>query len=316
MRPMETPEGGGEEAPTGSDPRDSVRARVFVAGAGIMGSGIAAQCALAGYGVTLEDVSEELARLGLERVRGALDRAVKRSGISPADREAALANVDIAIGLRRADSAQILIEAAPENLEIKRSLFRDLEEIVAPTTILATNTSSLPITSIASGLREPGRVVGVHFFNPVLQMPLVEIIPGLLTRPEVVEEVQRFAISLGKSVVTSRDTPGFVTTRAMAVLVNEAACMLYEGIATKEDIDTAYKLGFHHPMGPFELADLVGLDTALAILDVLWEGFHDPKYRAAPLLRSMVAAGQLGRKSGRGFYTYTSPPAEPKPPAP
>lgn len=312
MRSMESPGTGA----TDSDPRASVRLRVFVVGAGIMGSGIAAQCALAGYGVTLEDVTEELGRKGLDRVKGALDRAVKRGSVSAPDRDAAVANIDLAIGLRRADSAQILIEAAPENLELKRALFREIEEIVPPTTILATNTSSLPITSIAAGLKEPGRVVGVHFFNPVLQMPLVEVIPGLLTRDEVVAQVQRFAASLGKSVVTSRDTPGFVTTRAMAVLVNEAAWMLYEGTATREDIDTAYKLGFHHPMGPFELADLVGLDTALAILDVLWEGFHDPKYRAAPILRSMVAAGQLGRKSGRGFYDYAGAAPDAKPTAP
>lgn len=293
-----------EPAAEGSDPRASVRPRVFVCGAGIMGSGIAAQAALAGYAVTLEDISDELAQLGLQRVQGALDRAVRRGTVTPSARAAALESVDLAIGLRRADSASLVIEAAPEVLELKRSLFRDLEEIVAPATILASNTSSLPITSIAAGLKEPGRVVGVHFFNPVLQMPLVEIIPGLLTRPEVVDEVRRFAIALGKSVVASRDTPGFVTTRAMAVLVNEAAWMLYEGTASRDDIDTAYKLGFHHPMGPFELADLVGIDTSLAILDVLWEGFHDPKYRAAPILRSMVAAGQLGRKSGTGFYTY------------
>ena len=299
----------------GSDPRASVRPRIFVIGAGIMGSGIAAQCALAGYGVTLEDVTAELAQRGLERVRGALDRAVRRGTVSAADQATALANIDIAIGLRRAGSAQLVIEAAPESLELKRSLFRELEEVVGPSTILATNTSSLPITSIAAGLKDPGRVIGVHFFNPVLQMPLVEVIPGHLTRPEVVEEVRKLAVSLGKSVVGSRDTPGFVTTRAMAVLVNEAAWMLYEGTATKEDIDTAYKLGFHHPMGPFELADLVGLDTALSILDVLWEGFHDPKYRAAPILRTMVAAGQLGRKSGAGFYVYPTDSAATTKPA-
>ena len=293
----------GDDA-SGSDPRRSIRPRVFVVGAGIMGSGIAAQCALRGYGVTLEDVSEELARQGMDRVRATLDRAVERGTVSPADRVEALGLIDSAIGLRRADAARFVIEAAPENLELKRSLFRELEATVPTTTILATNTSSLPVTTIASGLKDPGRVVGIHFFNPVLQMALVELIPGHLTRPEVVEEARRFATSLGKTVVGSRDTPGFVTTRALAVLINEAASMLYEGTASKEDIDTAYRLGFHHPMGPFELADLVGLDTALSILDVLWEGFHDPKYRASPLLRTMVAAGQLGRKSGAGFYSY------------
>ncbi len=291
-----------------SDPRASVRTRVFVVGAGIMGSGIAAQSALAGCAVTVEDVSEELARRGLDNARRALDSAVRKGRVSPASRDEALANIDTAIGLRRADAAQIVIEAAPENLALKRTLFTELEAAAHPSAILATNTSSLPVTSIASGLRDPGRVVGLHFFNPVLQMDLVEVIPGLRTRPEVAEAARAFARRLGKTVVDSRDSPGFVTTRALAVLVNEAAWMLYEGTATREDIDTAYKLGFRHPMGPFELTDLVGLDTALAILDVLWDGFRDSRYRACPLLRSMVAAGKLGRKSGEGFYSYPAPP--------
>lgn len=302
------------EPAAGSDPRASVRRRVFVVGAGIMGSGIAAQAALAGYPVTLEDVSEDLARRGLDNVRRALDSAVRRGRVTPASRDEALSQIDSAIGLRRADAAEIVIEAAPEKLELKRALFAEIEAVAAPRAILATNTSSLPVTSIASALKDPGRVVGLHFFNPVLQMDLVEVIPGHLTRPDVAEAARAFARSLGKTVVDSRDTPGFVTTRALAVLVNEAAWMLYEGIATRDDIDTAYKLGFHHPMGPFELTDLVGLDTALAILDVLWDGFHDPKYRACPLLRTMVEAKKLGRKTGEGFYTY--PPAPAAAPAP
>jgi len=291
-----------------SDPRRSVQRRVFVAGAGIMGSGIAAQAALAGYAVTLEDVNEELARRGLENAKRALDSAAKRGSIGATSVPEALARIDVAIGLRRADTAEIVVEAAPERLDLKRALFTELDTVARPEAVLATNTSSLPVTSIASAVRDPGRVVGIHFFNPVLQMELVEVIPGQRTRPEVVATASEFARSLGKTVVTSKDTPGFVTTRALAVLGNEAAFMLYEGIATKEEIDTAYKLGFHHPMGPFELLDLVGLDTAVAILDVLWDGFRDPKYRTCPLLRSMVAAGQLGRKSGSGFYEYPAPP--------
>jgi 3-hydroxybutyryl-CoA dehydrogenase len=296
-------EGASGSEPT-SDPRRSVLKRVFVAGAGIMGSGIAAQCALAGYPVTLEDVDEERSQRGRQNAARALEKAVARSKLSPSDKEAALARIDTAIGLRRSEAAAIVVEAAPEILEIKRQLFQELEATVSPTTLLASNTSSLPITSIASSLKDPGRVVGIHFFNPVLQMPLVEIIPGHRTRPETVQAAREFAERLGKQIVLSRDTPGFVTTRALAVLVNEAAWMLYEGTATKEDIDTAYRLGFHHPMGPFELVDLVGIDTALAILDVLWDGFRDSKYRACPLLRTMVQAGKLGRKSGEGFYTY------------
>jgi 3-hydroxybutyryl-CoA dehydrogenase len=298
-----------DQIETGSDPRASVRQRVFVVGAGIMGSGIAAQCALAGYPVTLEDVSEEFARRGLANAERALDHAATKKTIGPGEKETALARIDIAIGLRRADSAEIVIEAAPENLELKRAVFRELEGATRPTALLASNTSSLPITEIAQELADPGRLVGIHFFNPVLQMPLVELIPGHTTRPEVLERAREFSASLGKTIVTSRDTPGFVTTRALAVELNEAAWMLYEGTASRDDIDTAYRLGFRHPMGPFELADLVGIDTALAILDVLWEGFRDARYRACPLWRTMVAAKKLGRKTGEGFYTY--PPREP-----
>ena len=290
--------------PEPSDPRASVRTRVFVVGSGIMGSGIAAQCALAGYPVTLEDVNEELARKGLANIQRAFDHAVARQKLGAGDRDAALSRIDVAIGLRRADSAEVVIEAAPENLDLKRQLFRDLEAATTPTALLASNTSSLPITSIGQELKDPGRLVGLHFFNPVLQMPLLELIPGHRTRPEVVEAARAFAVSLGKTVVTSTDTPGFVTTRAVAVLVNEAAWMLYEGVATRDDIDTAYKLGFHHPMGPFELVDLIGIDTAVSILDVLWDGFRDSRYRACPILRTMVAAKKLGRKTGEGFYPY------------
>lgn len=294
-----------------SDPRESLRKRIFVVGAGLMGSGISAQCALAGYTVTMEDVTPALVERGMDRVRKTLDHAGQRGGITPEMREAALQNIDTAIGLRRADTAQIVVEAAPENLDLKRGLFRELEAAANPQALLASNTSSLPITSIASVLQDPGRLVGIHFFNPVLQMELVEVIPGHRTRPEVVEAAVAFAQGLGKTVVRSMDSPGFVTTRALGVLVNEAAWMLSESVATREDIDTSYKLGFHHPMGPFELADLVGLDTLLSILDVLWDGFRDPKYRACPLLRRLVEAGKLGRKSGEGFYSYPPKPERP-----
>ncbi len=279
--------------------------RVLVVGAGIMGSGIAAQCAHAGFSVVLEDVSEELARKGLANATRALERLAEREARPVAlAREAAARIAPVAgLGAAAAD-VDLAIEAAPEQLAIKRRLFAELERLVPSRTVLASNTSSLPITSIAQELADPGRVVGLHFFNPVLQMPLVELIAGAHTRPEVTELARSFAARLGKTVVTSQDSPGFVTTRALAVLVNEAAWMLFEHVASRDDIDAAYRLGFHHPMGPLELVDLVGIDTAVAILDVLWDGFRDSRYRTCPLLRTMVAAGKLGRKTGEGFYTY------------
>jgi len=283
---------------------DPTPERLFVVGAGIMGSGIAAQAALGGLPVVLEDVSEALAQRGLDNARRALDHAVGRGKVAADARDAAVGRISHVVGLDPARDATFVIEAAPEDLAIKRRLFADLESRVGPETVLASNTSSLPITAIGQELRDPGRLVGVHFFNPVLQMPLVELIPGHRTRPEIVARAERLAMSLGKTVVRSADSPGFVTTRALAVLLNEAAWMLYEGVATRDDIDAAYKLGFHHPMGPFELADLVGIDTAVSILDVLWDGFRDARYRACPLLRTMVAAKKLGRKSGEGFYAY------------
>lgn len=281
---------------------------MFVAGAGIMGSGIAAQCALSGYAVTLTDVTPELAERGLVAAGKALDSAVKKGKIGEGSRSEALSRIDTGVGFRRADSAHFLVEAVPERLELKHEVFRELDRAAGAGAILASNTSSLPITSIARVVKDPGRVVGIHFFNPVLAMSLVELIPGLRTRPEVTEAARTFASSLGKTVITSRDTPGFVTSRALAVSLNEAVWMLYEGVANRDEIDAAHRLGFGHPMGPLQLIDLVGLDTALSILEVLWNGFHDARYRACPLLRTMVEAGHLGRKSGEGFYRY--PPAE------
>lgn len=282
--------------------------RVFVVGAGLMGSGIAAQCALAGYDVTLEDMTAELVAKGRQRLERALDHAVRRGNLRTDGPAAAVHHIASAVGMTQMDRAHIVVEAAPENLELKRRIFREIEGAAAPDALLASNTSSLPITSIASVLRDPGRLVGIHFFNPVLQMELVEVIAGPRTRPEVVRAAEEFATRLGKTVVHSTDSPGFVTTRALGVLINEAAWMLSEGVSTREEIDTAYKLGFHHPMGPFELADLVGMDTLVAILDVLWDGFRDPKYRVCPLLRGLVEAGKLGRKSGEGFYPYPKRP--------
>jgi 3-hydroxybutyryl-CoA dehydrogenase len=278
--------------------------RVFVLGAGLMGSGIAAQCAVAGHTVILEDVSEELVGRGAERARRALEHALERGEVDAARRDEALARISTAVGLGRLPEADFVVEAAPEDLALKRRLFADVERVASPGAVLASNTSSLPISAIGRELGEPGRLVGLHFFNPVLQMPLVELVAGPRTREEVVRRAGDFALGLGKTVVRSADSPGFVTSRALAVLVNEAARMLEAHVADRSDIDTAYRLGFHHPMGPFELVDLVGIDTTVAILDVLYEGLRDERYRACPLLREMVAHGKLGRKSGEGFYTY------------
>ncbi len=282
--------------------------RVFVVGAGIMGRGIAAQAALAGYPVDLADVRRELADAGAEGARALLRDGAARGRWTEAAAADAAARLRAVDGLGAAEEADLVIEAAPEQLDVKRRLFAELERRARTTAILATNTSSLPIREIGRELRSSDRLLGLHFFNPVLRMPLVELIRGASTRPDVAAAARRFAEGLGKTVVESNDTPGFVTTRALGVLLNEAVEMLESGVATRDDIDAAYRLGFHHPMGPFELADLVGLDTALAILDVLYDGFHDPKYRARPLLRSMVAAGKLGRKSGEGFYRYPASP--------
>ncbi len=280
---------------------------VLVIGSGIMGRGIAAQAALGGHAVWVEDVREELAERGAAEARRLLDRAGAKQGLSVDALAAARDRIRVAPDLGRCAEADLIIEAAPEVLSLKQELFVRVEAQAAPQALLASNTSSLPIGRIAAPLADPGRLIGLHFFNPVLQMPLVELIPSARTRPEVAARAEAFARGLGKTVVHSADRPGFVTTRALAALLNEAIGMLEEGVATRDDIDTAYKLGFHHPLGPFELADLVGLDTALSILDVLREGLNDPKYEARPMLRRLVAEGKLGRKSGEGFYRY--PPA-------
>lgn len=278
---------------------------VLVVGAGIMGSGIAAQCALAGHAVVLEDVTAELARRGQANAQRALARHAERASTDRAAAETAGARIAPHAGFSDLPAdLDLVIEAAPENLAIKQGLFGELERLVPAETVFASNTSSLPIRAIGGELRDPGRLAGLHFFNPVLQMPLIELIGGPKTRPEVLGRLRTFSEGLGKTVVASADSPGFVTTRALAVLVNEAARMLESGVAGRDDIDAAYRLGFHHPMGPFELVDLVGIDTAVAILDVLFDGLRDERYRASPLLRTMVAQGKLGRKSGEGFYVY------------
>jgi 3-hydroxybutyryl-CoA dehydrogenase len=296
------------DVPTSAPPRAQ---RLFVVGSGIMGAGIAAQALLSGgYEVELYDIQKEFVEKGAATVRTHLDRAVKKGKMRNEERLAALARLTATTSLDAAARADLVVEAAPEKLELKKEVFRQLDRVTRPDTVLGTNTSSLSITAVAAAVKDPGRVVGIHFFNPVPAMALVELIGGYLTRPETMERARSFALSLGKTITTSKDSPGFVTSRSTVVLCNEAIWMLYEGVASKEDIDTAHKLGFNHPMGPLELADLVGLDTALSVLERLYTGFQDPKYRACPLLVNMVTAGKLGRKTGEGFYRYDAPRGE------
>jgi 3-hydroxybutyryl-CoA dehydrogenase len=284
-------------------------AQLFVLGAGIMGSGIAGQAALAGHPVILYDIEIRLAERGRERAAHDLERHCVREGRPGTEAREAADRISTTSELDGLAGSSLVLEAAPESLELKRRLFQEMDRRAPAQALLASNTSSLSITALAAVTKRPERVVGIHFFNPVLRMPLVEIIAGVRTSGETVQRARAFAEGLGKTVTLSQDAPGFVTSRSMAVLVNEAIWMLYDRVATREDIDRAHKLGFHHPMGPLELADLVGLDTLLHVLDRLYTGFRDPKYRACPLLVNLVEAGKLGRKTGEGFYTYPAPPA-------
>ncbi|HEY8482976.1 MAG TPA: 3-hydroxybutyryl-CoA dehydrogenase [Longimicrobiales bacterium] len=277
--------------------------RVAVVGAGTMGNGIAHVFAQHGYEVTLIDVAEERLSLALETISANLDRQVRKGVIAAEEKEAALARIQTATDLAAAAGAGLVVEAVPEQFELKARVFRELDERV-PDGILASNTSSISITALAGHTRRPERVVGMHFMNPVPVMQLVEVVRGLQTSDEVVEAVVETAGRLGKTPVEVRDFPGFVSNRVLMPMINEAVYCLMEGVASAEAIDTVMKLGMNHPMGPLALADLIGLDTCLAILEVLHRDLGDDKYRPCPLLRQYVAAGWLGRKTGRGFYRY------------
>ena len=277
---------------------------VFVIGAGQMGSGIAQVCAQAGYNVVLNDINEQAIHRGLTVITKNLQRDVEKGRKSENEKLAILGRIETSLAIEEAQHAQIVIEAAVENMEIKQSIFKKLDTIVPPQTILATNTSSLPITEIAAVTNRPEKVIGMHFMNPVPVMKLVEIIRGLATSDETYEVVAQMTDNLGKTGVEVNDFPGFISNRILMPMINEAIYTLYEGVATKEAIDEVMKLGMNHPMGPLTLADFIGLDTCLSIMEILQEGFGDSKYRPCPLLRKYVAAGWLGKKSGRGFYVY------------
>jgi 3-hydroxybutyryl-CoA dehydrogenase len=277
--------------------------RVAVIGGGTMGNGIAHVFAQHDHAVVLIDISEEAARRGVETIASNLERQVRKGALDEAARDATLARLTTSTQRDAAAGAAIVIEAVPEHARLKAEVFRDLSSI-APDAILASNTSSLSITGIATHAARPDRVIGMHFMNPVPVMKLVEVIRGLQTSDETTAAVVDVARRLGKTPVEVNDFPGFVSNRVLMPMINEAVFCLMEGVAEPEAIDTVMKLGMNHPLGPLALADLIGLDTCLAILEVLQRDLGDDKYRPCPLLRKYVAAGWLGRKSGRGFYRY------------
>jgi 3-hydroxybutyryl-CoA dehydrogenase len=278
--------------------------KIGVVGAGQMGRGIAQVAAAAGVDVVLVDAGSELAQKGAAEIASALGRLVDKGKLAAADRDATVARIRPGAHLAALGEVDFVVEAASEAVEVKKRLFRELDEVCQPNAILATNTSSIGITGLAAETKRPDRVIGMHFMNPVPVMKLCELIRGLATSDETFAVTESLAHRFGKETVVSRDVPGFIVNRVLMPLINEAVFALSEGLATAEDIDKAVKLGLNHPLGPLALADLIGLDTTLAILEVLHRDLGDPKYRPCPLLRQYVAARWLGRKSGRGFYRY------------
>jgi 3-hydroxybutyryl-CoA dehydrogenase len=279
--------------------------RILVVGAGQMGAGIAHVFAAHGHEVLLNDVDEARIRRGIDGIAKRLDREVERGRMTEIDRGRVLEHIDPRPHFHDLE-VSLAIEAATEHLPTKLELFRRLDENTAPEAIIASNTSSISITTLGAATSKPERVIGMHFMNPVPVMPLVEVIRGLATSDATAHAVVDLATSLGKTPVEARDFPGFIANRILMPMINEAIFTVYEGVASVEAVDAVMKLGMNHPMGPLTLADFIGLDTCLAILDVLHDGLGDPKYRPCPLLRQYVAAGWLGKKSGRGFYDYRS----------
>ena len=278
--------------------------RIGVIGAGTMGRGIAQVCAASGFDVVMSDISADAVAAGLAAIEKQLARAVEKERMSAAEKDAVLSRIETVTGIEAMAGADVCIEAATENPEVKLELFRSLEAVCREDTILASNTSSISLTKIAGACARPERVIGMHFFNPVPLMKLVELIRALQTSDATFEAAQSLAARLGKTAVAVADSPGFVVNRMLVPMINEAVYALAEGLASAEEIDLAMKLGLSHPIGPLALADLIGIDVCLDVMDVMYRGFSDSKYRPCPLLRKMVDAGRLGRKSGRGFFEY------------
>jgi 3-hydroxybutyryl-CoA dehydrogenase len=278
--------------------------KIGVVGAGQMGSGIAHVAALAGFDVVVSDVSEDRLKSSLATINGNMARQVASGKVSEADKAAALARIASSTSLDALADADLVIESATEKEQVKREVYNALRAVLKPEAILATNTSSISITRLAAASDRPEKFIGIHFMNPVPVMELVEVIRGIATDRETFEAAKDFVSRLGKQITVSEDYPAFIVNRILLPMINEAIYVLYEGVGTVEAIDTAMRLGAHHPMGPLQLADFIGLDTCLSVMQVLYEGLADSKYRPCPLLVKYVEAGWLGRKSGRGFYDY------------
>ena len=277
---------------------------VGIIGAGTMGNGIAQACAVSGVAVLMLDINEQAIERGIKTVSGSLDRLLKKEKITDAGKAHALSLIKGTTSMADMKDTDFIIEAATENVELKKKILKDIDAVARPEVVIATNTSSITITGLASVTSRPDRFIGMHFFNPVPMMALVEVIRGLATSDATYAVTEELARKLGKMPISVKNNPGFVVNRILCPMINEAIFVLAEGLATAEDIDNGMRLGTNQPIGPLALADMIGLDTMLSVMEVFYDGFNDCKYRPAPLLKEMVAAGYLGRKSGRGFYVY------------